>query len=69
MTELIINNSDQLEKDGNLRKDISIEVERPPETWEDVKAGIRATLHPELESSTPGLPKSVGKNNSDDTST
>ncbi|EGV66339.1 hypothetical protein CANTEDRAFT_117073 [Yamadazyma tenuis ATCC 10573] len=41
---------EQLKKDGNLRTDVEIpEIETQPESWEDVKSSIRATIHPEVE--------------------
>ncbi|WEJ95533.1 hypothetical protein PSN45_003053 [Yamadazyma tenuis] len=42
--------AEQLKKDGNLRTDVEIpEIETQPESWEDVKSSIRATIHPEVE--------------------
>lgn len=39
-----------MKKDGTLRDDIEVpEIEKQPESWDDIKAGIRATLHPEVE--------------------
>lgn len=42
-------NSEQLQKDGNLREDVYVrDTSDQPKSWEDIKQGIRHTLHPDL---------------------
>lgn len=49
LMSLLTYNSERLRKDGTLRDDVYIPEEEPqPQSWQDVRDSVKATLHPEM---------------------